>query len=292
MRGSQNYPKLEKLTMLLITLGSALIYYFSTEAFELADKPAGSVYYTEVHDSRYNSFNKFHREPVTVKPAVEQQFRGIVKQAYDYSCGSAALTTLLNGYVGERLTEQQTMNGLLKYGEYDRIIERRSFSLLDMKRFVTALGYNSGGFRGKFSDLISLDKPAIVPIAYAGFKHFVVYKAYRDGRVFVADPALGNLSFSAEHFQELWDNNTLFIVEPDANKQTQNLLAMEERDMRYVEDSTVDQFAFVDIRYPDLMVEKNADRATTMRRVIDADPNSDTYQKPIDVYMRLYYKRK
>lgn len=278
--------------MLLITLGSALIYYFSTEAFEVADKPAGSVYYTEINDSRYNSFGKLHREPVQVKPAIEQQFRGIVKQAYDYSCGSAALTTLLNGYIGQKLTEQQTMNGLLKYGEYDRIIERRSFSLLDMKRFVTALGYSSGGFRGKFSDLTSLDKPAIVPITYAGFKHFVVFKAYRDGRVFVADPALGNLSFSAEHFQELWDNNTLFIIEPDVNKPATNMLALKEQDMRYVEDSTVNQFAFVDIRYPDLMVEKNGERATTMRRVIDSDPNSDTYQQPIDVYMRLYYKRK
>ncbi len=59
-----------------------------------------------------------------------------------------ALTTLLNGYVGTRLTEQQTMNGLLRFGEYNRIVERRSFSLLDMKRFVTALGLESGGYRG------------------------------------------------------------------------------------------------------------------------------------------------
>ena len=40
------------------------------------------------------------------------------------------------------------------------------------------------------------------------------------------------------------------------------------------------------------MMEKNADRASTMRRVLDDDPKSDTYQKPIDVSMRLYYKRK
>jgi predicted double-glycine peptidase len=277
--------------MFVITLGSALIYYFSTQAFELADKPAGSVYYTEVADSRYNSFGKLHREPVQVKPAVEQQFRGIVKQAYDYSCGSAALTTLLNGYIGQKLTEQQTMNGLLKYGEYDRIVERRSFSLLDMKRFVTALGYNSGGFKAQFSDLIKLDKPAIVPIAYAGFKHFVVFKAYRDGRVFVADPALGNLSFSAYHFQEIWDNNTVFIVEPSSADHP-NLLALEERDMRFVDDKTINQFAFVDAHYPTLMMEKNADRASTMRRVIDSDTKSETAGQPIDTYMRLYYKRK
>lgn len=47
-------------------------------------------------------------------------------------------------------TEQQTMSGLLQYGEYQRIIERRSFSLLDMKRFVTAIGLDSGGYRGSF----------------------------------------------------------------------------------------------------------------------------------------------
>lgn len=227
-----------------------------------------------------------------VKPAIEQQFRGIVKQVYDYSCGSAALTTLLNGYIGEKLTEQETMNGLMRYGEYDRIVERRSFSLLDMKRFVTALGYNSGGFKGQFSDLTKLDKPAIVPIAYAGFKHFVVFKAYRDGRVFIADPALGNLSFSAEHFQEIWDNNTLFIIDPPVGRELPGLLALQESDMRIVEDSMIDRFAFVDVRYPTLMMEKNADRAATMRRVLDDDPKSDNYQKPIDTYMRLYYKRK
>lgn len=278
--------------MFIVTLGSALIYHFATEALQIADKPAGSVYYTEVSDSRYSSYGKYHQNPVQVKPAIEQQFRNIVKQAYDYSCGSAALTTLLNGYIGEKLTEQQTMNGLLRYGEYDRIVERRSFSLLDMKRFVTALGYNSGGFKGEFSDLIKLDKPAIVPIAYAGFKHFVVFKTYRDGRVFVADPALGNLSFSADHFQEIWDNNTLFIIDPPVGRELPGLLTLQESDMRIVEDSVIDRFAFVDVRYPTLMMEKNADRAATMRRVLDEDPNSETYQKPIDTSMRLYYKRK
>lgn len=48
------------------------------------------------------------------------------------------------------------MSGLLQYGEYQRIIERRSFSLLDMKRFVTTIGLESGGYRGEFSDLVKL----------------------------------------------------------------------------------------------------------------------------------------
>ena len=140
--------------MLEIALGSAMMYYFATEAFDIKKKPAEAVYYTEVLDSRNASFTRMHHEPVLINPAVEDQFRGIVRQAYDYSCGSAALTTLINGYVGAQLTEQQTMDGLLRYGEYERIIERRSFSLLDMKRFVTALGLESGGYKGEFEDLV------------------------------------------------------------------------------------------------------------------------------------------
>ncbi|MCU4503551.1 C39 family peptidase [Acinetobacter sp. WU_MDCI_Abxe161] len=277
--------------MLEIALGSALIYYFATEAFEIEKKPPGTVYYTETADSRNLSFRRNHIEPVQIKPAVEDQFRGIVRQAYDYSCGSAALTTLLNGYVGTSLTEQQTMSGLLQYGEYQRIIERRSFSLLDMKRFVTAIGLESGGYRGEFSDLVNLGQPAIVPISYAGFKHFVVYKAYKDGRVYVADPALGNISFDENRFKEVWDNNTLFVISVPES-QRKDLLALKDSDMRHVEDATVNRYAFVDVQYPTFNYDRLANKASTMRRVLDKDPNSATYNQPIETYMRLYYKRK
>ncbi|WP_213704911.1 C39 family peptidase [Acinetobacter baumannii] len=267
------------------------IYYFATEAFEIEKKPPGTVYYTETADSRNLSFHRNHIEPVTIKPAVEDQFRGIVRQAYDYSCGSAALTTLLNGYVGTSLTEQQTMSGLLQYGEYQRIIERRSFSLLDMKRFVTAIGLESGGYRGEFSDLVKLGQPAIVPISYAGFKHFVVYKAYKDGRVYVADPALGNISFDENRFKEIWDNNTLFVISVPES-QRKDLLALKDSDMRHVEDATVNRYAFVDVQYPTYKYDRLANKASTMRRVLDTDTHSSTYNQPIDTYMRLYYKRK
>ncbi|MDV2937513.1 C39 family peptidase [Acinetobacter baumannii] len=277
--------------MLEIVLGSALMYYFATEAFEIEKKPPGTVYYTETADSRNLSFHRNHIEPVTIKPAVEDQFRGIVRQAYDYSCGSAALTTLLNGYVGTSLTEQQTMSGLLQYGEYQRIIERRSFSLLDMKRFVTAIGLESGGYRGEFSDLVKLSQPAIVPISYAGFKHFVVYKAYKDGRVYVADPALGNISFDENRFKEIWDNNTLFVISVPES-QRKDLLALKDSDMRHVEDATVNRYAFVDVQYPTYKYDRLANKASTMRRVLDTDTHSSTYNQPIDTYMRLYYKRK
>lgn len=277
--------------MLEIALGSALIYYAATQAFDLKEQHPETVRYTETLDSRNNSFTRMHREPVQIKPALEDQFRGIVRQAYDYSCGSAALTTLLNGYVGTQLNEQQTMSGLLRYGEYERIIERRSFSLLDMKRFVAALGFESGGYRGEFSDLVKQGQPAIVPISYAGFKHFVVYKAYKNGRVYVADPALGNISFDEERFKEVWENNTLFLINV-APQHRQSMLALQETDLRHVEDATVNRYAFVDIQYPQFAMEKIADKASTIRLERNVNKDSDNYGQYEHRFLRLYYKNK
>lgn len=277
--------------MLEIALGSALIYYAATQAFDLKEQHPETVRYTETLDSRNNSFTRMHREPVQIKPALEDQFRGIVRQAYDYSCGSAALTTLLNGYVGTQLNEQQTMSGLLRYGEYDRIIERRSFSLLDMKRFVAALGMESGGYRGEFSDLVKQGQPAIVPISYAGFKHFVVYKAYKNGRVYVADPALGNISFDEERFKEVWENNTLFLINV-APQHRQSMLALQETDLRHVEDATVNRYAFVDIQYPQFAMEKIADKASTIRLERNVNKDSENYGQYEHRFLRLYYKNK
>ncbi|NNH00002.1 C39 family peptidase [Acinetobacter sp. ANC 5414] len=279
--------------MLEIALGSALMYYFATEAFDIKKKPAEAVYYTETLDSRNDSFTRMHRETVQVKPAIVDQFRGIVHQAYDYSCGSAALTTLLNGYtnLNATLTEQQVMDGLMKFGETDKIVERRSFSLLDMKRFVSAIGFESGGYRGEFSDLVKQGQPAIVPISYAGFKHFVVFKAYKNGRVYVADPALGNISFDEVRFKEIWENNTLFLINV-APENRKNLLALQDSDMRHVEDATVNRYALVNMQYPQFYMDKIADKASTIRLDKNMNEESDSYGDLNYNFLRLYYKNK
>ena len=277
--------------MLEIALGSALMYYAAKEALDIKKQPNGAVHYTEVLDSRNDSFVRMHREAVEVKPALLDQFQGIVRQAYDYSCGSAALTTLLNGYVGTQLDEQQVMSGLMKFGETDKIVERRSFSLLDMKRFVSALGLESGGYRGEFKDLVNQDQPAIVPISYAGFKHFVVYKGYKNGRVYVADPALGNISFEERRFQDIWKNNTLFLINvPEQYRK--NFLALKESDMRHVEDATINRYALVDMQYPQFYMDKIADKASTIRMDRNRNTESEQFGEYQHNFLRLYYKNK
>ena len=204
--------------MLETILGVVLLFTAIDQSAIKEDKPKGYIFYQ--HPTKQGMVEE---RGVIVKPVSEFKYDNVVRQAYDYSCGSAALTTVLNFYLGRTLSERQVMEGLLHYGESERIVERRAFSMLDMKRLVTALGYPSGGFRATIDDLKDLDHPAIVPIHHAGFKHFVVLRTIRDGRAYQAVPSEGNISFPLALFEAKWDDYVLFIVIPGTGKPLDNL---------------------------------------------------------------------
>tara|TARA_B100001109_G_scaffold255900_1_gene262840 strand:- start:50313 stop:51248 length:936 start_codon:yes stop_codon:yes gene_type:complete len=237
----------------IILLGSIIGFAMVHEFAIVNDRPQGDTVYRVAVNEEYQ-----HDEVVNVEPLVRQKFRNVVRQAYDYSCGSAALTTLLDFYLGRNFQERQVMEGLLRFGETERIVQRRGFSLLDMKRLVTALGHPSGGFKAEAKDLLELDHPAIVPIEYAGFKHFVVLRTVYEGRAYIADPALGNISFTLDRFLQVWDNNVLFIVFPNGHKPASGL-ELREEDMRFVSDYVIAQNAYRE--FP-LMSMRHSDKIT------------------------------
>lgn len=165
--------------------------------------------------------------------ASEIRHRDLVHQKYDYSCGSAALATLLNSHLGENFTESQVIQGMMQYGDIMNIRRRRAFSMLDMKRFVDVLGYHGAGYRAEMSDLENLKDPAILPIEIFGFKHFVVLRGFYENRVFLADPWLGNTSYTRDEFEEMWSEKVIFMVEPNG-RPTRGLLELKESDLRFV----------------------------------------------------------
>jgi uncharacterized protein len=136
----------------------------------------------------------------------------IIKQQFDYSCGSAALATLLNYYLGEKLTERQIIAGLYEYGDKNQIERLKAFSLLDMKRFVEKLGYYGTGYRADIEDLRTMGKPCIVPMEIFGYQHFCVFRGIVQDHVFLADPFLGDISFPIEQFRKMWQRNVAFVV--------------------------------------------------------------------------------
>jgi len=168
-----------------------------------------------------------------VKPFSAMKDENIVKQQFDYSCGSAALATVLNYYLGENFTEEQVIQGLMEYGDIRQIEEKRAFSLLDMKRFVGVLGYQGAGYTAEIDDLRELGKPCIVPIEFFGYTHFVVFRGIYGDHIFFADPFMGNLSFTISEFEEMWQRNIVFIVTDGGV--TLDALLLKEEDLRLVE---------------------------------------------------------
>lgn len=272
--------------MLIILLGSIIAFSIVNELAIVPDRKDGDLVY-RVASQDVNQRD----EVVNVEPLSVQKFNNVVRQAYDYSCGSAALTTVLDFYLGRNFQERQVMEGLLRFGETERIVQRRGFSLLDMKRLVTALGHPSGGFKAEADDLRGLDHPAIAPIEYAGFKHFVVIRAVYDDRVYVADPALGNISFTMHRFLEVWDNNVLFIVFPNGHKPASGL-ELREEDLRYVSDYVIAENSFKEFPHFSLPVNgdlinaiANTNLNATFRfdvQRVSADPEHPFYDPNFD----------
>ncbi|MEW6078999.1 MAG: C39 family peptidase [Thermodesulfobacteriota bacterium] len=201
-----------------------------------------------------------------MRTAKDIEYSRIVSQKYDYSCGSAALATLLKYHVAEDFEEGQIIHGLLKYGDKEKIIERRAFSLLDMKSFVNAIGYQGVGYKAEIDDLASLDMPCILPMELYGYRHFTVFKDIREGHVFLADPFQGNTSYPVEQFKKLWHQNVIFVVYPSGEEQLK-LLQLKNDDLRFMDEDRT-----LDIMFRDRMVEME-------KMPIETDPDERQYYK-------------
>lgn len=143
-----------------------------------------------------------------VRSILEQRHRHVVLQQWDLSCGAAALATILRYQHGIPVTERSVALGLIQREEYlrnpDLVRLRQGFSLLDMKRYVTGLGYEGIGLgQLALGDLLER-APVIVPVNLRGYPHFVVFRGATANRALVADPAFGNVTMSMQKFMHAW----------------------------------------------------------------------------------------
>ncbi len=178
--------------------------------------------------------------PMRVKltPASEMRFRNIVRQHLDYSCGSAAIATLFNYYLGIKMSEKEVINRLFEVGNKEKIIRRKGFSLLDMKKLSEKMGFRAYGVKTNLQGLVKLGKPSIVTIVIGNYKHFVVFRGVYKGRVFIADPAFGQTVLDPEDFERMWYKNIALVVEP-GDRKSENLLKVTDADLNTISGGTL-----------------------------------------------------
>ena len=153
---------------------------------------------------------RFHGEPLGASASVKVMtwrdipFRTVVRQQYDYSCGSAALATLLTYHYGRKTSESETFKAMFDTGDQARI-RQVGFSMLDMKRYLEGHGIKADGFRMTVDDLGEFGAPTIVLIDLGKYRHFVVVKGVSKDKILVGDPALGLRTYSKAEFAKIWN---------------------------------------------------------------------------------------
>lgn len=141
----------------------------------------------------------------------EARFKTTLRQKYDFSCGSAAVATLLSHHYAYPMNEQQVFEEMYAQGDQAKI-RREGFSLLDIKRFLAAHGFVSDGFELPLQKLADVGVPAIVLLVEKGYHHFVVVKGLRGQRVLIGDPAGGTRVLSRSNFDAMWQSHLLFVI--------------------------------------------------------------------------------
>jgi predicted double-glycine peptidase len=150
-----------------------------------------------------------YNAPVTTLK--ELRFRRVVKQAYDFSCGSAAVATLLTYHYNRPILEQTVLKAMFEVGDKDKI-KKEGFSMLDMKKYLESLGYRVEGYQVSLDKVAQVGIPGIVLIKTKGYLHFVVLKGVRGGQVLLGDSALGTKFMPRERFLEVWNGIFLAII--------------------------------------------------------------------------------
>gem|GEM_PF-2029948 len=128
---------------------------------------------------------------------------GIVMQTTDYSCGPAALATVLQN-MGFNVTEHELkvlagtdVSGTTMYG---------------LAQAARSKGLNASGMRLSIGEL----RPnMIVHVIKDGTPHYSVVREVTNESVKLADPSLGNIEMTREKFSEIYTGNALVITDPN-----------------------------------------------------------------------------
>ena len=141
--------------------------------------------------------SQFGIKPVPIQSWKTLRDARIVKQYLDYSCSAASLATLLNEFYGQSVTEEALLKAM------DKGDLRASFE--DMQKALPQFGFKAQGFAASYEQLMRLKAPVVVYLKHRKDDHFSVLRGIDENTVWLADPSLGNRTYSKAQFLEMWN---------------------------------------------------------------------------------------
>lgn len=139
----------------------------------------------------------------------------VTRQQYDYSCGSASLSTILSYYYNIPISEKEILDSILKAKgidinkkeeiQYnDEFRQKSELSFLDLSEYAKQKGFKALGLALDLESLTKLKAPVIMYVKVRDNEHFTVYKGMDAYFVYLADPSFGNIKVSKSKFQEMF----------------------------------------------------------------------------------------
>ncbi|WP_225984565.1 C39 family peptidase [Noviherbaspirillum aerium] len=121
----------------------------------------------------------------------------VIKQDKDFSCGAASLATILKEFYDIPVTERDLLLALDN--------EEMCSSFEDMQRVLPQFGFRAHGYAVTYEQLAKLKIPVIVYLKHRKDEHFSVLRGISEDTVWLADPSLGNRTYSKAQFLEIWE---------------------------------------------------------------------------------------
>jgi len=187
--------------MRIATLSLLLCLAGLTQAAQMpvAALPGGNLVYKQVQSVR------------------ERKFADLVEQKTDFSCGAAALATVLRQAYWLDVDEEHIIKGMLANADQN-LVRTQGFSMLDMKRYIESIGMRARGYRIPPDKLQAVTIPVVVLMEIRGYKHFVVMQRAQEDWVYIGDPVLGHKRYSHEDFVKGWNGIVFAIIGPGYDK--------------------------------------------------------------------------
>lgn len=131
---------------------------------------------------------------------IEIKNKNLVRQKFDFSCGSASLATIMNYYYDNNLSEIDIVNSVaeqkgIKVETIEDYYEHKDtgLSFFDLSEYSKKIGYRGLGLAIDFEVLKKLKMPVILFVKIRSQEHFTVFKGMDDRYIYLADPSYNGL---------------------------------------------------------------------------------------------------
>jgi len=135
---------------------------------------------------------------------IEFKNQNLIRQKYDYSCGSASLATILRYFYNLDITEKDILKEIVS-DKKDRLKKSSvGLSFFELGEFAKRRGFRAVGLALDLDALKNLKIPVIIYVKIRNNAHFTVFKGIDRRYVYLADPSLGNIKVKISKFKEMF----------------------------------------------------------------------------------------